>query len=494
MAGMVQGSNVTGGKPRVLPAGLAVGALGLIGACALLLWSTRPPDVVLTENLPGMDGRPLQTQGTGAVVRLGSLFEKGEGVPSSSPGGWPRFRGADFSNVAPVPAPLAEAWGSNGPPVLWTLELGEGHAGAAVANGCVYVMDYDEKRRADLLRCLALDDGREIWRRGYTVPVKRNHGMSRTVPAVSGKYVVSMGPRCHVMCVAADTGEFLWGRDLEREFGTRVPDWYTGQCPLIDDGVAVLAPCGTNVLMMGINCADGKTVWTTPAPGKWLMSHSSVTPATLGGKRMYLYAAINGLAGVSAEPADRGALLWQTAAWKPAVIVPSPVVMPDGRIFLTAGYGAGSLVLQVTRREDQFDVQVVKAFGPREGLASEQQTPLFFQGRLFAVLPKDAGPNRNQFVCADPEGTLLWTSGKETRFGMGPFMVAGDRFLILDDKAVLTMARATTEGFQPMASARIFEGQDAWAPFALAGTKLILRDSRRMACVELGAEGGGARK
>jgi hypothetical protein len=77
---------------------------------------------------------------------------------------------------------------------------------------------------------------------------------------------------------------------------------------------------------------------------------------------------------------------------------------------------------------------------------------------------------------------------------MGPFMVAGDRFLILDDKAVLTMARATTEGFQPMASARIFEGQDAWAPFALAGTKLILRDSRRMACVELGAEGGGARK
>ncbi len=477
------------GQRYILAVWLSAGLMGLVGAGALWVGWTRPPDVALTESLPGLDGRTGQTQKVEASIRLGALFEKGEGRPSSLPGAWPRFRGSDASNIAPTSAPLAEEWGVKGPQVLWTVDLGEGHAGAAVANGRVYVMDYDETRRADRLRCFSLDDGREIWWRGYTVPVKRNHGMSRTVPAVSGGYVVSMGPRCHVMCVTADSGDFLWGRDLEREFGTKVPDWYTGQCPLIDDGVAVLAPCGTNIFMLGINCADGKTVWSTPAPGKWLMSHASVVPATIGGKRMYVYAAINGLAGVSAEPEDRGALLWQTEAWKPAVIVPSPVVMPDGRIFLTAGYGAGSLVLQVSRKDERFDVQVVKQFGPREGLASEQQTPVFYQGRLFAVLPKDAGPNRNQFVCADPEGNLLWTSGKETRFGMGPLMVAGDRFLVLDDQAVLTMARATVEGFQPMAKAAILDGHDAWGPFALVGTRLLLRDSRRMACVELGVGG-----
>lgn len=485
--------DVEDGTRYILAACLGAGLLGLAGAAAVFHWRTSPPEVVLTENLPGMDGRTGQMQRAEAPVRLGSLFEKGEGRPSSLPGTWPRFRGGDASNIAPATGRLAETWGSNGPPVLWTVDLGEGHAGAAVANGCVYVMDYDETQHADLLRCLSLDDGREIWRRGYTVPVKRNHGMSRTVPAVSGKYVVSMGPRCHVMCVTAESGEFLWGRDLEREFGTKVPDWYTGQCPLIDGEVAVLAPCGTHVLMMGINCADGKTVWSTPAPGKWLMSHASVVPAVIGGKRMYVYAAINGVAGISAEPEDRGTLLWQTEAWKPAVIVPSPVVLPDGRIFLTAGYGAGSMVLQVTREDRRYDVRVVRQFGPREGLASEQQTPLLFHGRLFAVLPKDAGPNRNQFVCADAEGAVLWTSGKETRFGMGPLMVVGDRFLILDDRAVLTMARATTEGFQPMARARILEGQDAWGPFAWAGTRLLLRDSRRMACVELGVVPGSER-
>lgn len=475
------------GQRTTLAPMVSAGLLGLAAVGALVYWWTTPPPAMIVESLPGMDGHTGEVAAATETVKLGTLFEKFDGHAMPSDAVWPGFRGGDFANIASAPVKLTETWGPQGPPVLWTVELGEGHAGAAVSQGRVFVMDYDEARHADMLRCLALADGKEIWQRGYKLRVKRNHGMSRTVPAVSGRFVVTMGPRCHVMCVAADTGDFLWGLDLVREFGATVPDWYTGQCPLIDDGVAVLAPCGTNVLMVGVDLASGQTVWRTPAPGAWLMSHASVAPATIAGKRMYVYAAINGVAGVSAEAADRGALLWQTDAWKPAVIVPSPVVLPDGRIFLTAGYGAGSLVLQVSRGEDgQFAVRTVKAFSPRDGLASEQQTPVWFGGRLFAVLPKDAGANRNQFVCADADGTLLWTSGKETRFGMGPFMVAGDRFLILDDNAVLTMARATTDGFQLLARAKILEGQDAWAPLALAGTRLLLRTSRRMACVELG--------
>ena len=97
-----------------------------------------------------------------------------------------------------------------------------------------------------------------------------------------------------------------------------------------------------------------------------------------------------------------------------------------------------------------------------------------------------AGANRNQFVCADPDGRILWSSGKETRFGMGPFMAVGDRFLILDDDATLTMARADASGFKVMAKARLFAGKDAYAPFAFSGTRLILRDDKRMMCVELG--------
>jgi outer membrane protein assembly factor BamB len=457
--------------------------LAVLGSFHLM---SRPLDLAVQESLPGMDGRPTGVVTSVESVRIGALFNKGNGVPSSLPGLWLGFRGADGLNVAVPAAPLADTWPTVGPVRVWSVELGEGHAGPAVWAGRVYVLDYDETRHADVLRCLSLDDGRQIWERGYPVRIKRNHGFSRTVPSVGSGAVVSIGPRCHLMIVDAVTGDLRWGVDMVRAFGTVEPDWYTGQCPLIDQGVAVFAPCGTNVFMMGMDCKDGREVWSTPMPGKWKMSHSSVVLTTIGGKRMYVYAAINGMAGVSAEAEDRGRLLWKTEEWSPSVIVPCPVVLENGRIFVTAGYGSGAMVFDVKREGDRFEVAMVKRYTPREGFASEQQTPVAFDGRLFGVLPKDAGPDRNQFACADAEGKILWTSGKDARFGLGPVLVAGDRFLVMADDGVLTMVRASTAGWQMMTQAKVLDGHDAWGPMALAGTRLLVRDSKRMVCLELG--------
>jgi outer membrane protein assembly factor BamB len=204
---------------------------------------------------------------------------------------------------------------------------------------------------------------------------------------------------------------------------------------------------------------------------------------------MYVYAAIGCLAGVAADGPERGRILWQTREWRASIIAPSPVVLPDGRIFVTAGYGDGAMILSVSRDGDAFSVQTLKKYGTRSGLACEQQTPIHYQDRLFAVVPKDAGANRNAFVCSDTDGAVLWNSG-DMRFGLGPFMVLGDRFLILDDEGVLTMARASTQEFIPMARARVLSGRDSWGPFAVVGTRLILRDSRRMICLDLGETGG----
>ena len=58
--------------------------------------------------------------------------------------------------------PLATTWPESGPPILWSVELGEGYAGPAVLKGRVYLLDYDQKERADTLLCLSLADGKEI--------------------------------------------------------------------------------------------------------------------------------------------------------------------------------------------------------------------------------------------------------------------------------------------------------------------------------------------
>ncbi|MEI8062886.1 MAG: PQQ-binding-like beta-propeller repeat protein, partial [Verrucomicrobiota bacterium] len=177
----------------------------------------------MPERLPGMDRQNQTEPVTETTPFAKSQFTTGTGKPGTIPGEWPGFRGAKGDNLAAGTAPLARQWKE-----LWRVDLGEGYAGAAVRNGRVYVLDYDQARQADALRCLSLADGQEIWRFSYPVKTKRNHGMSRTVPTVTDRYVVAFGPKCHVICLDALTGQFQWGLDLVKEFNAEVPQWYAG--------------------------------------------------------------------------------------------------------------------------------------------------------------------------------------------------------------------------------------------------------------------------
>lgn len=415
----------------------------------------------------------------------GGEFKKFDGVASATlHGTWPCFRGSLRDNVVHDEVRLLEKWTTNLATVLWSVELGEGYAGPAVYSGRVYVLDYDEKLRADSLRCFSLDNGREIWRRWYRVRISKNHGYSRTVPAVSERYVVTMGPKCHVMCVDADTGTFKWGLDLVKQYGTQIPLWYTGQCPLIDNNTAVIAPCGKDVLMIGVDCETGKVLWQTPNTDKWQMSHSSIMIMQFAGRRMYVYCAIGGMVGVSAEQSDCGTVLWKTTLWKPTIVAPSPVIFDEGRIFVTAGYGAGGMMLKLLEENGRFTVESLFTTD-KSVFACEQHTPILYNGYLYAVLPNDAGENKKQLVCMSPDGHIMWKSGKLNRFGLGPFLIADEKIFVLEDSGILTVAKATPSGYIQLHSMTVLKGKEAWAPMAMVNGRLLLRDITHMICLDM---------
>ncbi|MBN1290626.1 MAG: PQQ-binding-like beta-propeller repeat protein [Candidatus Latescibacteria bacterium] len=460
----------------------------ILGLLVMTWFLTTNPVKNLVELVPGMDNRPASISTDREKVAIGALYKAFDGIPSEIKGSWPRFRGVDYNNISSEDIRLADEWSNTGPPVLWSVDLGEGHAGPIVANGRVYLLDYDEEKRADFLRCFSFDDGKEIWRRGYDVFIKRNHGMSRTVPAATDKFIVTIGPKCQVMCVDADTGAFRWGIDLEKEYGAEIPLWYTGQCPLIDNSIAVIAVGGKS-LIIAVDCVTGTVVWETPNPNDWKMSHSSIIPYTIHGRKMYVYCALGGIAGISAEDDSAGKILFETDLWNKNVIAPSPVYLGNGKLFVTSGYGSGSMMLNIRAENNTFVVEPVQEIKPGEGICSEQQTPLYYDGHLFCILPKDAGPMRNQFVCYLPDdiGRLVWSSGTTHRFGLGPYLVADDKFFILSDEGVLTVMKANTKEPIILTQAKILNGHDAWGPMALVNGRLLARDSRRLVCVDIRA-------
>ena len=445
--------------------------LTALGGAAFYLRLRTSPTATLTARLPGMDQQTL-TAAVATPFASGNL-RTGPGIPGRSTGAWPGFRGPRGDNIAADSRPLARQW-----PELWRIDLGEGYAGAAVRNGRVYILDYDQPQQADALRCLSLADGQEIWRFSYPVKIKRNHGMSRTVPTVAGRYVVAFGPKCHVICLDAATGQFQWGLDLVKEFNVEIPQWYAGQCPLVD-GDRVILGTGGDALLVAVDLTTGRVLWKTPNPHDWKMTHSSVVPTEFAGQRQYIYCGSGGVAGIAA---DDGRLLWETDAWQISIAtIPTPIPIGDGRVFLSGGYNAGCLMLRLVESGGKIEPRVEYRL-PATEFGSTQQTPILYQDHIYGVRPD------GQLACLDLTGKTLWASGGAARFGLGPYLITGSQILALNDDGWLTLADATPTAYHPLARARILTGHDAWAPMALADDRLLARDLTHLVCLDLTGE------
>ena len=419
------------------------------------------------------------------TTQIGADFKKfeSEAKIQAFEAEWPCFRGITRDNLAEYDGHLTKTWDESGPKVLWRKPLGEGYSGAIIAGGCVYVLDYVEEDSSDALRCFELFSGEELWRRGYKNPIRRNHGKSRTIPAYSDGVVVTLGPAAHVMAVDADSGDLLWSRDLVEAYGAEIPQWYAGQCPLIEDGKVILGVGGEKVLMTALDLRTGETVWEMPNDHGLKMSHSSVVSATLCGTKQYIYAGIGGICACDPE----GKQLWLCTKWKPAVWAPTPLAIGDGRLFLTAGYGAGSATLAVKKDGDVFTASIEQEWKPTQGPASEQQTPILIGDTMFVIQPKDAGARRAEFIAADVSAlpAVKSESGKDARFGLGPYLYADGAFWILDDEGVLSVYEYKDDRFERLATHKILPGADSWGPIAFAGGLMILRDSTSMVCLDL---------
>ena len=464
-------------KTLILPVCIAIILLALVSQ-----WIYEYKSFKVEPRTAGLDNRPqVDPQDAGPKVVEGTFetFRElafSEPLPRPAlPALWPGFRGADFNAVVQSDIPLAKQFGPEGPKKLWQVKLGQGYAAPAVYDDRVYLIDYDMEKQADAIRCFSLGDGEEIWRYSYPVKIKRNHGMSRTIPAINGKYIVTMGPKCHVTCLDLITGEFKWMIDLVAEYGTKEPLWYAGQCPLIVDNKAIIAPAGKDVLMMAVDCETGEVVWTCRNPDKWQMTHCSIIPMQFAGKDFYVYPGSRGVAGVSAED---GTMLWKTDAWFLRVNVPTPVDAGDGKIFLCAGYKKGSMMLQLDQTDGRIDPKVLFEL-ESDIFGSDQQTPIYYKGHIYGVRPD------KQMVCMDTEGKIIWASGSGNKYGLGPYVIANEMIYVLDDDGILSLIEATPEKFNKLTSVKVLEGHESWGPPVLIDGKLLVRDLTTMACLNV---------
>jgi outer membrane protein assembly factor BamB len=297
--------------------------------------------------------------------------------------------------------------------------------------------------------------------------------------------VFSLDPKCRFHALDAKTGKLVWQKNLVQDYKSTIPGWYAGQNPLLDGDRVVLAT-GGDALVVAFDQATGKEVWRTPNAGNDVMSHVSLMPATIDGVKQYLYLTMNKVVGVAA--AD-GRLLWSIPFAAKMAACPSPVSVGDGRIFITSGYEAGSMMIQVKKTASGFAAQKLYDLTSVQ-FNSEVHTPILYQSHLFAVGSK----TRGRFTCLGLDGKVVWQSpvvsgdaAASRTFDLGAFLFADGMFFVLDGKTgVLRLIEASTRQYKELASAQILSGEDVWGPIALSNRKLVIRDLSQMVCLEVG--------
>jgi outer membrane protein assembly factor BamB len=401
---------------------------------------------------------------------------------------WPQFRGVNRDNIA-TETGLYRTWPAGGPKVLWKTPVTEGYAGAAIKDGTLYLNDYDATKKEHLVRAISMSTGKDVWRWSYPVEIRPSHGITRTVPAVGTKLVFSLDPKCRFHALDAKTGKLVWQKNLVQDYKATIPGWYAGQNPLLDGDRVVLAT-GGDALVVAFDQATGKEVWRSANPDKDVMSHVSLMPATIGGVKQYLYMTMNKVVGVAS--AD-GKILWSIPFAVKMAACPSPVAIGDGRIFITSGYEAGSMMIQIEKGASGFGVKKLYDLTATQ-FNSEVHTPVLFQNHLFAVGSK----TRGRFTCLGLDGKPVWQSpvvsgdpGATRTFDLGGFLFADGMFFVLDGKSgMLRLLEANTKQYKELASAQILSGEDVWGPMALSNGRLVIRDMNQMVCLQVGPSAG----
>jgi len=384
----------------------------------------------------------------------------------SSNAEWPQWRGPNRDGISKETG-LLKSWPASGPKILWRAPSGEGYSGISVANGRAYTM-YGQGSD-ELLVCLDANTGKEIWRFRMDSQFYNDQGNGpRSTPTVDGNLVFVQGAKSTLYAVRADNGQKVWGIDLKKEYGAKIPTWGVSTSPLVE-GDLVLVDVGgkSGYSICAFNKTTGKLVWNsqTDDPG-----YSAAIAITANGLRQAVF--FTGSAAVSVSPKD-GKMFWRYP-WQTSyeVNAATPIFIPQDKVFISSGYGVGAAVLRIQGTNGSLNVEPV---WKSRVMKNHWASSILHQGYIY-------GFDDAILTCINANtGEQKW---QQRGFQKGSLIYADGHLIILGERGNLALAEATPAGYKEKAAAEVLRGR-CWTMPTLAGGKLYIRNQSEMLCLDL---------
>ena len=380
---------------------------------------------------------------------------------------WTDFRGPNRDGHYTEMA-IRTDWPGTGLEPLWTQPIGGGYASFVVADGRAFTVE--QRRDREVVAAYDVDTGREIWTHGWDAHFRETMGGPgpRATPTWHEGRLYALGATGPLWCLDAATGEVLWDRNILDDGDAANLAWAMSASPLIVDEVVVVLPGGRDGWSVAAyDRLTGDIVWHVLDD---IQGYTSPMLTTIGGVRQILVVTADRVAGLQV---DDGHVLWD----HPWVVsnVPNmaqPLVIGDNQLFLSASYGKGAMLLELSRNGDSFNVDTV---WQNSRMKNRFSSSVLRDGYIY-------GLDNAILACLDAAtGELMWKGG---RYGYGQLLLAGDHLVIITERGDLVLVRATPESHQEVAGFRAIEGK-TWNVPALADGRLLLRNAREMAAFDL---------
>ncbi|MCM8529738.1 MAG: PQQ-like beta-propeller repeat protein [Lentisphaeraceae bacterium] len=391
---------------------------------------------------------------------------------------WPQFLGPDRTGKV---TDSKFKQNTKKPKELWSVKVGQGFGGASISGSEAFILDRQDDE-LDIVKCFDLKSGKLKWENSYKHEGRFGYNGSRSVPAVSDKYVFTMGCMGDVACTDRKSGKMVWKKNIMKEWGAKAENWGFGQSPIVYKDTVIFSPLTNKAGVIALNQATGKEVWKTKDVGS-KDGYASPILVNFMNQEMILQLSSDSIAGINPSS---GKVIWEWSGYKVKWAIPSPVVVAQDKLFLTGGYEAGSVMIQVSRSGKVKELFRLKETG------SQIHAPIFTDGYIYANFNENANLKKREkkqgLTCIDLKGNTKWKTGDKPNLSRGNVILINDTLVALDgDSGELIMSKANSSSYKEISRHKVLtgKGKNVWAPIAYSNGLLVVRDQNEMKCLKL---------
>ena len=375
---------------------------------------------------------------------------------------------------------LLKSWPENGPQLIWEADsIGNGYSSPAVSDRFVYATG-----EADSTGYLAKYDlgGTQLWKVAYGKEWTKNFPGSRGTPVVYGQEVYLCSGMGELFCFNIESGEKIWSKDLQAEFGGVIPRFGYSQSPLVKDDQLVIVPGGPEHNVVALNRHNGDLVWSCKAFGEWPAYNSAEFIQTGEEQLVSVFTAYH-LLGLDWKT---GELLWshEQTNTKPEEREQgngdthgNPAVFADGQLYYSAGDGNGGVDLTLA--------------ADGKSISEKWQNPAFDSYMTGFVVANNrlygAGHSKQQLLAIDCASGEVTDSLKT---GRGITILADGMIYFYADKGELSLIDANESQLKKVSSFKLKKGtKEHFAHPVIRDGVLYVRHGNYLGAYSIKAEG-----